>query len=174
MAWVKEKCKEGEDFNPEEKQFSREQKDKDWEFVVKMTLIIRDLMTGNPHLKEKGFGEEALGHHAIVSGFQGQRQWTDFLPNGDFSEAILNSSFDWNGIRAPYLVATENDALNGICMLFGIFTYQYGADICRCRTYWSAEAVKRVTGDRRKARPPRFYSFDQLGFCHLDGSGQQA
>jgi L-fucose isomerase len=118
LAWVKENCKEGEDLNPIEKQFSREQKDKDWAFVVKMTLIIRDLMIGNEHLKEKGFGEEAHGHNALVSGFQGQRQWTDFLPNGDFSEAILNSSFDWNGLRSPFIVATENDSLNGISMLF--------------------------------------------------------
>src|SRR5690242_14345650 len=101
LAWVKQNCKEGEDLNPKEKQFSREQKDKDWEFVVKMTLIIRDLMTGNEKLKAKGFGEEAHGHNALAAGFQGQRQWTDFLPNGDFSEAILNSSFDWNGIRSP-------------------------------------------------------------------------
>ena len=112
LQWIKENCKEGEDFNAKEKQFTREQKDKDWEFVAKMTIIIRDLMTGNSKLKEAGYGEEAFGHNAIVSGFQGQRQWTDFLPNGDFAEAILNSSFDWNGIRAPYMVATENDSSN--------------------------------------------------------------
>src|SRR5690606_32218364 len=119
LAWVKQHCREGEDFNAKEKQFSREEMDRHWEFVVKMTIIIGDLMTWNKKLKEKGFGEEANGHNAIVSGFQGQRQWTDFLPNGDFSEAILNSSFDWNGIRAPYMVATENDAMNGVSMLLG-------------------------------------------------------
>ncbi|HEY0039083.1 MAG TPA: L-fucose isomerase, partial [Flavisolibacter sp.] len=107
IAWTKANCKEGTDFNKPETQKSREEKDKDWEFVVKMTIIIRDLMIGNEKLTEIGYGEEAFGHNALVSGFQGQRQWTDFLPNGDFSEAILNSSFDWNGIRAPFMVATE-------------------------------------------------------------------
>ena len=111
LKWTRENCSEGKDYNEREKQRSLEQKDTDWEFVVKMTLIIRDLMVGNRKLKEKGYGEEAFGHNAIVSGFQGQRQWTDFMPNGDFSEAILNSSFDWNGIRAPFMVATENDSL---------------------------------------------------------------
>src|SRR5690606_33622259 len=108
----------GEDFNRESKAKSREEKDQDWEFGVKMTMIIRDLMIGNKKLEAMGHGEEALGHHALASGFQGQRQWTDFLPDGDFSEALLNSSFDWNGIRAPFIVATENDALNGVSMLF--------------------------------------------------------
>lgn len=174
LAWVKENCKEGEDLNPEEKQFSREQKDKDWEFVVKMTLIIRDLMTGNERLKEKGFGEEANGHNAIVSGFQGQRQWTDFLPNGDFSEAILNSSFDWNGIRAPYTVATENDSLNGISMLFHYLltnTAQIFADV---RTYWSAAAVERVTKWKPTgAAANGFIHLINSGSATLDGSGQQ-
>ncbi|MEA3344859.1 MAG: L-fucose isomerase, partial [Chloroflexota bacterium] len=119
LQWVKENCKEGEDRNPPEKQRSREQKDEDWEFVVKMAIIARDLMVGNPRLAELGYGEEALGHNAIASGFQGQRQWTDHFPNGDFLEAILNSSFDWNGIREPFVVATENDALNGVSMIFG-------------------------------------------------------
>ena len=111
-----------------------------------MTLIARDLMVGNPRLAELGFGEEALGHNAIAAGFQGQRQWTDHFPNGDFMEAILNSSFDWNGIRQPYIVATENDSLNGVGMLFGHLltnTAQIFADV---RTYWSPAAVKRVTG----------------------------
>src|SRR5699024_6219694 len=118
MDWVKKYCKEGEDYNQKKSVKTREEKDKDWEFVVKMALIMRDLMVGNEKLKEMGFAEEALGHNAIVSGFQGQRQWTDFLPNGDFAEAILNSSFDWNGIRSPYVMATENDSLNGVSMLF--------------------------------------------------------
>ncbi|HVY73732.1 MAG TPA: L-fucose isomerase [Puia sp.] len=175
MAWVKANCREGEDFNEKTKQFSREQKDKDWEFVVKMTLIIRDLMTGNPKLKELGFGEEAMGHHALVSGFQGQRQWTDFLPNGDFSEAILNSSFDWNGIRAPYIVATENDALNGVSMLFNYLltnTAQIFADV---RTFWSPDAVKRVSG-WQPTGPAQggFIHLINSGSCTLDGSGRQS
>lgn len=174
LAWVKENCKEGEDLNPKEKQFSREQKDKDWEFVVKMTLIMRDLMTGNEQLKEKGFGEEAHGHNAIVSGFQGQRQWTDFLPNGDFSEAILNSSFDWNGIRAPYTVATENDSLNGVSMLFNYLltnTAQIFADV---RTYWSFDAVERVTKWKPTGAAAKgFIHLINSGSATLDGSGQQ-
>lgn len=175
LRWTKVNCKEGEDFNTKEKQFPREQKDKDWEFVVKMTLIIRDLMTGNPHLKNKGFGEEAYGHNALVSGFQGQRQWTDFLPNGDFSEAILNSSFDWNGIRAPYMVATENDSLNGVSMLFGYLltnTAQIFADV---RTYWSPGAVSRVSGWKPEgAAAGGFIHLINSGSATLDGSGQQS
>ena len=119
LAWVKENCREGKDYNPPEKQRSREQLDREWEISVKMALIARDLMVGNPKLAEAGYGEEALGHNAIVGGVQGQRQWTDYQPNGDFLEAILNTSLDWNGRRAPYIVATENDALNGASMLFG-------------------------------------------------------
>jgi len=172
LSWVKENCKEGEDLNPKEKQFSRQQKDKDWEFVIKMTLIIRDLMVGNEHLKEKGFGEESHGHNAIVSGFQGQRQWTDFLPNGDFSEAILNSSFDWNGIRAPYVVATENDSLNGISMLFNYLltnTPQIFADV---RTYWSPESVERVSKWKPDgAAANGFIHLINSGSATLDGSG---
>jgi L-fucose isomerase len=175
LAWVKEHCKEGEDYNQQEKQFPREEKDKHWEFVVKMTMIIRDLMIGNPHLKEKGFGEESFGHHAIASGFQGQRQWTDFLPNGDFSEAILNSSFDWNGIRAPFMVATENDSFNGISMLFGYLltnTAQIFADV---RTYWSPDAVKRVTGYTPEGVAANgFIHLINSGSATLDGSGQQS
>lgn len=146
LAWVKENCQEGRDYNAPENQRSRAQKDQDWERVVRMALIARDLMVGNPRLAGLGYGEEALGHNAIAAGFQGQRQWTDHFPNGDFLEAILNSSFDWNGIRQPYIVATENDCLNGVAMLFGHLltnTAQVFADV---RTYWSPEAVKRVTG----------------------------
>jgi len=175
LAWTKKYCKEGEDLNPAPKQFNREQKDKDWEFVVKMTIIMRDLMIGNPHLKNKGFGEEAFGHDAIVSGFQGQRQWTDFLPNGDFSEAILNSSFDWNGIRAPYMVATENDAMNGVSMLFGNLltnTAQIFADV---RTYWSPSAVERVSGWKPDgAAAGGFIHLINSGSATLDGSGRQS
>jgi len=146
VAWTKTNCKEGHDFNAAKDQKSRKQKDEIWEYVIKMTLIMRDMMIGNPKLKAMGFGEEAHGHNAIASGFQGQRQWTDHMPNGDFAEAILNSSFDWNGIRQAFIVATENDCLNGVAMLFGHLltnTPQVFADV---RTYWSPEAVKRVTG----------------------------
>jgi L-fucose isomerase len=146
LEWTREKCVEGQDYNHVAQQRSREQKDRDWETVVKMTLIARDLLVGNPRLVEMSFGEEALGHNAIVGGFQGQRQWTDHSPNGDFMEAILNSSFDWDGRRKPYVFATENDSLNGASMLFGQLlshTAQVFADV---RTYWSPAAVKRVTG----------------------------
>lgn len=172
LTWTKQNCKEGEDFN--KSKTNREQKDKDWEFVVKMTIIIRDLMIGNDVLKEIGFGEEAQGHNAIVSGFQGQRQWTDFLPNGDFPEAILNSSFDWNGIRAPYMVATENDSLNGMSMLFGYLlthTAQIFADV---RTYWSPDAVQRITGWKPDGiAEGGFIHLINSGSATLDGSGQQ-
>jgi L-fucose isomerase len=146
LQWTKANCREGQDRNAPDKQRSREQKDGDWSTVVKMALIARDLATGNPRLSELGYGEEALGHNAILGGFQGQRQWTDHFPNGDFMEAILNSSFDWNGIRAPYVFATENDSLNGASMLFSYVltnTAQIFADV---RTYWSPDAIRRVTG----------------------------
>src|SRR5438067_6178661 len=117
LAWVRENCREGADPNRPEKQRSREQKDREWDICVKMALIARDLMVGNPRLAEMGYAEEAEGHNAIAGGFQGQRQWTDHLPNCDFLEAILCTSFDWNGIRQPYVVATENDALNGASLL---------------------------------------------------------
>jgi len=146
LQWTKENCNEGEDQNPTVLRRSRKKADQVWETVVKMTIIFRDLMIGNPKLKSLGYGEEANGHNAIAMGFQGQRQWTDFMPNGDFSEAILNSSFDWNGIRKAFIVATENDTLNGISMLFGHLltgTAQVFADV---RTYWSPEAIERVTG----------------------------
>lgn len=175
LSWTKQNCKEGDDLvNTPEKESTREQKDRDWEFVVKMTMIFRDLMVGNNHLKEKGFGEESFGHNAIVAGFQGQRQWTDFLPNGDFSEAILNSSFDWNGTRSPYLVATENDAFNGISMLFGYLltnTAQIFADV---RTYWSPEAVARVTGWSPEYNAANgFIHLINSGSATLDGCGRQ-
>ncbi len=148
IAWVRQNCKEGEDHNAPAKQRTRAQKDKDWEVSVKMAMIARDMMVGNPRLAELGFGEEALGHNAIAGGFQGQRQWTDFMPNGDFLEAILNSSFDWNGIRQPYIVATENDSLNGACMLFGHLLTSAAQVFADVRTYWSPEAIKRVTGHK--------------------------
>ena len=153
LAWVKANCEEGKDNNEPGLQRTRAQKDRDWETVVRMALIARDLMIGNPRLAELGFGEEALGHNAIAAGFQGQRQWTDHLPNGDFLEAILCSSFDWNGIRQPFIVATENDCLNGAAMLFGHLltgTAQIFSDV---RTYWSPAAVKRVTGTSLRVPP---------------------
>jgi L-fucose isomerase len=165
LAWTKEYCKEGADTNKKPK--SRERKDEEWEIVVKMTLIARDLMVGNPRLKELGFGEEANGHNAILSGFQGQRQWTDHMPNGDFLEAMLCSSFDWNGIRPPYLVATENDAMNGVPMLFGYLltnTAQMFSDI---RTYWSPDAITRVTGMKPEGLAAN-------GVIHLINSGASA
>jgi L-fucose isomerase len=167
LAWVKANCEEGVDRNPPEKQRTREQKDEDWELSVKMALIARDLMVGNPRLKELGYGEEALGHNAIAAGFQGQRQWTDHFPNGDFMEAMLNSTFDWNGIRQPYIVATENDALNGVAMLFGHLLTGRAQMFSDVRTYWSPDAVKRVTGYELKGEAAD-------GFLHLINSGPTA
>jgi len=168
LAWVKENCPEGKDYNSPESTRSREQIDSEWEDSVKMTLIARDLMVGNPKLVEMGLGEQAQGHNAIAAGFQGQRQWTDHFPNGDFLEAILNSSFDWNGKRAPYLVATENDALNGAGMLFGNLltnTAQIFADL---RTYWSSEAIETASG-REFSHP-----LVKDGILHLINSGPAA
>jgi L-fucose isomerase len=174
MNWVRNKCKEGKDTNPSEIQKIKEQKDLEWETVVQMTMICRDLMVGNPKLKELGFGEESLGHNAIAGGFQGQRQWTDFMPNGDFTETILNSSFDWNGIRQPYIMATENDALNGIAMLFGhllTHTSQIFADV---RTYWSPEAIIRVTGRSLTGKGENgLIHLINSGSATMDGTGQQ-
>ncbi|CEN75149.1 L-fucose isomerase [[Clostridium] sordellii] len=165
LKWTKEKCIEGFDKNPEHVQKTREQKDKDWEFVVKMMCIIKDLMNGNENLPE-GCEEERLGHNAIAAGFQGQRQWTDFYPNCDFPEALLNTSFDWNGAREPYILATENDVLNGIGMLFGKLltnTPQIFSDV---RTYWSPEAVKKATGYELEG-----VAKESDGFIHLINSG---
>ncbi len=174
MTWVKEMCREGEDHNPPEVQRTREQKNDDWELSVKMALIARDLMIGNPRLAELGFGEEAMGHNAIASGFQGQRQWTDHFPNGDFMEAILNSSFDWNGIRQPFVVATENDALNGISMLFGHLLTGRAQIFSDVRTYWSPEAVKRVTGYQVTGDAAGgFLHLINSGSTTLDATGQQ-
>ncbi|NOY09224.1 MAG: L-fucose isomerase [Spirochaetes bacterium] len=174
LSWVKENCREGPDDNPPEKRRSREQKVKDWEFVVKMALIARDLMVGNSRLEESGYGEEALGHNAIAAGFQGQRQWTDYLPNGDFMEAVLNTSFDWNGIRQPYILATENDSLNAVSMLFGHLltgTAQIFSDV---RTYWSPEAIKRVTGIQPSGPAEGgIIHLINSGPTALDGTGQQ-
>jgi L-fucose isomerase len=175
MAWVRENCAEGRDHNAPQAQRTRAQKDQDWERVVKMAMIGRDLMVGNPRLADLGFGEEALGHNAILSGFQGQRQWTDYLPNGDFMEAILNSSFDWNGIRQPYLVATENDSLNGAGMLFGHLLTNRAQIFADVRTYWSPAAVKRVTGYQLAGRAAGgMIHLINSGAATLDATGEMA
>lgn len=174
LAWTKENCQVGADNNPQHLQISAEEKEKQWETCVKMTLIARDLMIGNPVLAELGFEEEANGHNAIVGGFQGQRQWTDHFPNGDFMETMLNSSFDWNGKRAPYLVATENDSLNGVTMLFNYLltnTAQIFADV---RTFWSPDAVKRVTGHQLEGEAAHgILHLINSGSAALDGTGEQ-
>ncbi len=176
MAWTEKYCKvnEGEDFNRPERQRNRQEKDADWEYVVKMAMIFRDLMCGNPELLKAGFKEESLGHNAIAAGFQGQRQWTDHMPNGDFAEALLNSSFDWNGIREAFVVATENDSLNGTAMLFGKLltgTAQVFADV---RTYWSPEAFKRVTGQALTGKASEgIIHLINSGAASLDGTGEQ-
>ncbi len=149
IAWVRERCmpREGDDIgNRDEKKKTRGEKDADWEFITKMTMVCRDLMTGNPRLLSAGFKEEALGHNAIAAGFQGQRQWTDFKPNADFTEAMLNSSFDWNGTREPIVFATENDTCNGLTMLMEHLLTNRSPIFSDVRSYWSLEAVKRVTG----------------------------
>ncbi|MGC3978060.1 MAG: L-fucose isomerase [Paludibacteraceae bacterium] len=177
MKWTREKCmtNEGEDHNPARLKRTREQKDKDWEFVVKMTLIMKDLMIGNQNLEKIGFKEESMGHNAIAGGFQGQRQWTDFLPNGDFSEAILNTSFDWNGTRVPFTFATEDDHLNGISMLFGNLLTNRAQIFADVRTYWSAEAIERVTGWKPNGILENgAIHLINSGACTLDGTGQQS
>ncbi|MCQ2118312.1 MAG: L-fucose isomerase [Bacteroidales bacterium] len=181
MAWVEEhcKCNEGHDYNEDRPLFpgtpmtsfngkgkgkNREEKDADWEFTVKNMMVIRDLMFGNPKLLEMGYKEEALGHNAIAGGVQGQRQWTDYKPNFDFPESLMCSSFDWNGIREPYVLATENDSLNGLSMLFGHLLTGRAAMFSDVRTYWSPEAVKRVTGKAPEGGAAN-------GFIHLINSG---
>ena len=176
IEWVRKYCvpNEGEDIgNRDVKKKDRAGKDADWEFVTKMTMIIRDLMTGNDRLLEAGFKEEALGHNAIAAGFQGQRQWTDFKPNGDFSEALLNTSFDWNGLREPYVVATENDTCNGLTMLLEHLLTNRSAIFSDVRTYWSPEAVKRVTGRELQGRASGgIIHFINSGATTLDGTGR--
>ncbi len=165
LAWAKEKCIIGFDKNPEELQKSDKEKEEQFEFVVKMAVIIKDLMGGNKNLPE-GCEEEMVGHNAIAAGFQGQRQWTDFYPNGDFAEAILNSSFDWNGAREPYILATENDVLNGLGMLFMKLLTNKAQIFADVRTYWSGDAVKRVTGYEIEGKAK-----EADGFIHLINSG---
>lgn len=149
LAWTRAHCQEGFDKNPADMQFSREEKDAQWEFVVKNMLIVRDLMIGNPRLAEMGFIEESCGHNAIVGGIQGQRQWTDYKPNFDFLEAMLNSQFDWNGCREAFVLGTENDTLNAMTMLFEHLLTDRPGIFADVRTYWSPEAVERVTGGKR-------------------------
>ena len=179
LAWVKANCPEGYDVNrdvPEDKKIdpfgikkprTAEEKAKEWEFIVKFTLIVQDIFFGNPKLLEMGWAEESHGRNAILGGFQGQRMWTDWLPNGDFTEAILNSSFDWNGKKEPSILATENDGLNGTAMLFGKLLTGTATIFADVRTYWSPEAVKRVTGVAPTGRAAG-------GFIHLINSGAAA
>jgi L-fucose isomerase len=175
LKWVKANCIEGKDYNTPRTRRSRKRLDEEWETSVKMALITRDLMVGNPRLEEMGFGEEAHGHNALAAGFQGQRQWTDYQPNGDFLEAILNTSFDWNGIRAPYVVATENDALNGASMLLNYLltnTAQIFADV---RTYWSPAAVKKAANFKLTGEAAGgILHLINSGPATLDGTGRQS
>jgi L-fucose isomerase len=175
LKWVKENCKEGHDPNVPEKRRSREKLDSEWEECVKMTLIARDLMHGNEKLAAIGYHEEARGHNAIASGFQGQRNWTDAYSNGDFLEAVSNSSFDWNGSRMPRIIATENDCLNGASMLLNYLltnTAQVFADV---RTYWSPEAIERVTGYKVDGvASSGLIHLINSGSAALDGSGRQS
>ena len=172
MAWVKENCRPGINVNAAPKvladivQKSKVVKD-DWDFVVKMTLIVRDIMLGNPKLDEMGWHEEALGRNGILGGFQGQRMWTDWLPNGDFTEAMMNTTFNWNGKKEPTILATENDGLNGTAMLFGKLLTNAATVFADVRTYWSPEAVERVTGKKLTGKAAN-------GFMHLINSGAAA
>ena len=174
LAWAKEKCNMGFDKNPDSVRKSDEVKEEQFEFVVKMAVIIKDLMNGNPNLPE-GREEEMVGHNAIAGGFQGQRQWTDFYPNGDFAEAVLNTSFDWNGAREPYILATENDVLNGLGMLFMKLLTNRAQMFADVRTYWSGDAVKRVTGYEIEGKAKEADGFIHLinsGACCLDACGE--
>ena len=174
LAWAKEKCIIGFDKNPDSVRKSDEVKDEQFEFVVKMAVIIKDLMNGNKNLPE-GCEEEAVGHNAIAAGFQGQRQWTDFYPNADFPEAVLNTSFDWNGAREPYILATENDVLNGMGMLFMKLLTNRAQMFADVRTYWSGDAIKRVTGYDIEGKAKEADGIIHLinsGACCLDACGE--
>ena len=174
MEWTKKYCKEGLDKNPDFIRKSPEQKEKDWEFVVKMAVIIKDLFNGNPNLP-KGCEEEAVGHNAIAGGFQGQRQWTDFYPNGDYAEALLNTSFDWEGVREPYILATENDVLNGLGMLFMKLLTNRPQMFADVRTCWNGESVKKATGYELEGKAKEANGFIHLinsGACCLDACGE--
>ena len=175
MSWVRENCPEGDDYNAPDQVRSREQLDSEWSDSLKMTLITRDLMVGNPRLAEKGLGEQSQGHNAIAAGFQGQRQWTDHFPNGDVMEALLNTSFDWNGRRAPYIVATENDALNAATMLFGHLLTNSAQIFADLRTYWSPDAVANACDGFKLegAAEDGLLHLINSGPAALDGTGQQ-
>ena len=174
IAWVRANCREGKDNNRPEKAQTRAEMDANWETSVKMALIVRDLMVGNPSLRQIGRVEESMGHNAIVSGFQGQRSWTDHFPNGDFLEAILNSSFDWNGIRQPYLVSTENDSLNGVAMAFGHLLTNGAQVFVDVRTYWSPTAMARVSGiEASGAAAGGVIHLTNSGAAAVDGAGMQ-
>lgn len=174
LKWAKENLKEGPDINSPEKRRTRKQKNEDWENSIKITLIARDLMVGNRKLAELGFTEEALGHNAVASGFQGQRHWTDYSTNSDFTETILNSSFDWNGIRKPFIFATENDSLNAVSMLFGHLLTNTAQIFSDVRTYWSPESIKQVTGKglTGKAKNGMIHLINSGSTC-IDGTGLQ-
>jgi len=173
FTWVKQNCKEGSG-NSVQKQASPSAKEADWQNVIKMSLIARDLMIGNPRLKQLGFGEEALGFNAIAAGFQGQRQWTDYFPTGDFMETILNSSFDWNGMRQPFILATENDSLNAVSMLFGHLLTNTASIFADVRTFWSPDAIERVTGTKLKGMGENgLIHLINSGAAALDGTGEQ-
>ena len=170
LKWIKTRLKEGKDYNGsiwEQKDFTREELDKQWEFVAKMTLIIKDIMLGNDKLNDIGRHEEALGRNGILGGFQGQRMWTDYKPNGDYTEAILNSTFDWNGKKQPILLATESDNCNGLAMLFGNMLTGRASIFADVRTYWSPAAVERCTGWKAEG-------LAKNGFMHLLNSGAAA
>lgn len=174
LEWTKKNCREGFDKNPKEFQKSPEQKEKEWEFVVKMMCIIKDMFNGNKNLP-KGCEEEMVGHNAIVGGFQGQRQWTDFYPNADFAESMLNSSFDWNGAREPYVLATENDTLNATSMMFAKLLTGRAQMFADVRTYWSPEAVKKATGYELEGKAKEAQGFIHLinsGACCIDACGE--
>ncbi len=172
LKWTKENCREGIDKNPENIQYSREEKDAQWEFVIKSMMIVRDLMIGNPRLAELGFVEESYGHNAIVGGIQGQRQWTDYKPNFDFLEAMLNTQFDWNGLREAFVVGTENDTLNAMTMLFEHLLTNRPGIFADVRTYWSPEAVKRVTGKELQGDAKNgIIHLINSGAASLDGTG---
>ncbi len=174
LSWTRANCRTGADPNSPENRKTDAEKDADWEFSVKMALIAKDLMVGNPKLEQLGFGEEALGHNALAAGFQGQRQWTDHFPNGDFMETMLNTSFDWNGARQPFIMATENDSLNGISMLFGHLLTNTAQIFSDVRTFWSPEAIERVTGKKvTGAAANGLIHLINSGSTCLDGTGRE-
>jgi len=172
LTWFKKNCREGKDYNPKAIQKTRAQKDADWEYLVKMAIIARDMMVGNPKLAEMGFGEEAVGRNAIAGGFQGQRQWTDHWPNGDVMETFCNSSFDWTGKKMPQILATENDSLNGVCMLLMWLLTNKASMFADVRTYWSDASVKRATGKGLSGIAKQgIIHLLNSGSCCLDAAG---